>query len=79
MRAAEPDPDLYDSLVPAGNAVGFSAGLMDKLVDASAAYLVRQPQAGVQIFDTWAGVLPGGRICPMVHRSHATDRRKGAQ
>jgi hypothetical protein len=58
MRAAEPDPDLYDSLVPAGNAVGFSAGLMDKLVDASAAYLVRQPQAGVQIFDTWAGVLP---------------------
>ena len=34
---------------------------MDKLVDASAAYLVRQLQAGVdavQIFDTWAGVLP---------------------
>ena len=37
------------------------AGLIDKLVDASAAYLVRQLQAGVdavQIFDTWAGVLP---------------------
>jgi uroporphyrinogen decarboxylase len=37
------------------------ACLMDKLVDASAAYLVRQLQAGVdavQIFDTWAGVLP---------------------
>jgi uroporphyrinogen decarboxylase len=37
------------------------AGLMDKLVDASAAYLVRQLRAGVdavQIFDTWAGVLP---------------------
>ena len=37
------------------------AGLMDKLVDASAAYLVQQLQAGVdavQIFDTWAGVLP---------------------
>jgi uroporphyrinogen decarboxylase len=37
------------------------AGLMEKLVDASAAYLVRQLQAGVdavQIFDTWAGVLP---------------------
>jgi len=37
------------------------AGLMDKLVDASAAYLLRQLQAGVdavQIFDTWAGVLP---------------------
>jgi uroporphyrinogen decarboxylase len=37
------------------------ASLIDKLVDASASYLVRQLQAGVdavQIFDTWAGVLP---------------------
>jgi uroporphyrinogen decarboxylase len=35
--------------------------LTDMLVDASAAYLIRQLQAGadaVQIFDTWAGVLP---------------------
>ena len=35
--------------------------LMDVLVEASASYLVRQLQAGadaVQIFDTWAGVLP---------------------
>jgi uroporphyrinogen decarboxylase len=35
--------------------------LVDVLVDASAAYLIRQLQAGadaVQIFDTWAGVLP---------------------
>jgi uroporphyrinogen decarboxylase len=34
---------------------------MDILVEASAGYLVRQLQAGadaVQIFDTWAGVLP---------------------
>jgi uroporphyrinogen decarboxylase len=37
------------------------AGLIDILVEASAGYLVRQLQAGadaVQIFDTWAGVLP---------------------
>jgi uroporphyrinogen decarboxylase len=37
------------------------AGLMDKLVEASASYLIRQLQAGadaVQIFDTWAGILP---------------------
>jgi uroporphyrinogen decarboxylase len=35
--------------------------LMDVLVEASVSYLVRQLQAGadaVQIFDTWAGVLP---------------------
>jgi uroporphyrinogen decarboxylase len=35
--------------------------LIDKLVDASAGYLIRQLQAGVdavQIFDTWSGILP---------------------
>ncbi len=38
------------------------ARLMDLLVETSASYLVRQFQAGadaVQIFDTWAGILPG--------------------
>jgi uroporphyrinogen decarboxylase len=37
------------------------AQLIDRLVDASVGYLARQLQAGVdavQIFDTWAGVLP---------------------
>jgi uroporphyrinogen decarboxylase len=37
------------------------AKLMDILVEASAGYLVRQFEAGVdavQIFDTWAGILP---------------------
>jgi uroporphyrinogen decarboxylase len=37
------------------------AKLIDRLVDASAAYLIGQFQAGVdavQIFDTWSGVLP---------------------
>lgn len=36
--------------------------LIDRLIDASAAYLVRQIDAGVdvvQIFDSWAGDLPG--------------------
>ena len=37
------------------------AGLIDKLIDASASYLAAQLKAGVdvvQIFDTWAGGLP---------------------
>ena len=47
-----------------GDPDGFSE-LIDKLVDASASYLIRQLQAGadvVQIFDTWAGVLPAGEF-----------------
>jgi uroporphyrinogen decarboxylase len=41
------------------------AALIDLLVEASAAYLVRQFQAGVeavQIFDSWAGLLPAGEF-----------------
>jgi uroporphyrinogen decarboxylase len=41
------------------------AVLIDRLVDASASYLIRQLQAGVdavQIFDTWAGVLPAAEF-----------------
>jgi uroporphyrinogen decarboxylase len=41
------------------------ASLIDVLVEASAAYLIRQFEAGVdavQIFDTWAGVLPAGEF-----------------
>lgn len=37
------------------------AGLIDMLVEASASYLVKQFEAGVdavQIFDSWAGILP---------------------
>ena len=39
--------------------------LIDKLVDASASHLIRQLRAGVdavQIFDTWAGVLPADEL-----------------
>jgi uroporphyrinogen decarboxylase len=39
--------------------------LIDILVEASTSYLIRQFAAGVdavQIFDTWAGVLPGGEF-----------------
>jgi uroporphyrinogen decarboxylase len=39
--------------------------LVDLLVEVSAAYLIRQFEAGVdavQIFDTWAGILPDGEF-----------------
>jgi uroporphyrinogen decarboxylase len=39
--------------------------LIERLVDASASYLLRQFEAGVdavQIFDTWAGVLPAEQL-----------------
>jgi uroporphyrinogen decarboxylase len=41
------------------------AKLIDALVEASASYLIRQFAAGVdavQIFDTWAGILPAGEF-----------------
>ncbi len=50
------------------------AKLIDVLVDASASYLVRQFAAGVdavQIFDTWAGILPAGEFEMWCIRPHA--------
>jgi uroporphyrinogen decarboxylase len=41
------------------------ATLIDTLIEASASYLIRQFRAGVdavQIFDTWAGILPHGEF-----------------
>ncbi|HEY1747483.1 MAG TPA: uroporphyrinogen decarboxylase [Xanthobacteraceae bacterium] len=41
------------------------AALMEILIEASASYLIRQLAAGVeavQIFDTWAGILPAGEF-----------------
>jgi uroporphyrinogen decarboxylase len=41
------------------------AALTDALIEASASYLIRQFRAGVdavQIFDTWAGILPDGEF-----------------
>jgi uroporphyrinogen decarboxylase len=41
------------------------ATLIDTLIEASASYLIRQLRAGVdavQIFDTWAGILPDGEF-----------------
>ena len=58
------------------------ARLIDVLVKASIDYLVRQLQAGadaVQIFDTWAGVLPPEEFRALVHRADARHRRRRAR
>jgi uroporphyrinogen decarboxylase len=61
MIAGRGTPDQEPArLFAYSDPAGFT-GLIDKLVEASASYLVRQLQAGVdavQIFDTWAGILP---------------------
>jgi len=61
MIAGQGTPDQAPArLFAYADPEGFAA-LMDKLVEASASYLIRQLQAGadaLQIFDTWAGILP---------------------
>jgi len=59
--AGEGTPDQAPARVFAYRHPEAFAALIERLVNASIAYLVRQLQAGadaVQIFDTWAGVLP---------------------
>jgi uroporphyrinogen decarboxylase len=61
MIAGHGTPDQAPARLFAYREAEAFANLVDVLVEASAAYLTRQLQAGadaVQIFDTWAGVLP---------------------
>jgi uroporphyrinogen decarboxylase len=61
MIAGQGTPDQGPARLFAYREPAAMAALIDILVEASVAYLVRQLQAGadaVQIFDTWAGVLP---------------------
>ena len=61
MIAGHGTPDQAPARLFAYNDAAAFDVLMDVLVEASTGYLVRQLQAGadaVQIFDTWAGVLP---------------------
>ncbi len=61
MIAGRGTPDQAPARIFAYREPDTFAAVMDVLVEASAAYLIRQLQAGVdavQIFDTWAGVLP---------------------
>jgi len=61
MIAGEGTPDQTPARIFAYRYPEVFASLIDRLANASVAYLVRQLQAGadaVQIFDTWAGILP---------------------
>lgn len=61
MVAGEGTPDQAPARLFAYAYPDVFAELMDILVEASASYLVQQLRAGVdavQIFDTWAGILP---------------------
>ncbi len=61
MIAGRGTPDQAPARLFAYRHPSLFATLIDRLVDASAAYLLRQLAAGaeaVQIFDSWAGVLP---------------------
>jgi uroporphyrinogen decarboxylase len=61
MIAGEGTPDQVPARIFAYRYPEAFAALIDRLVNASIAYLMQQLHAGadaVQIFDTWAGVLP---------------------
>ena len=61
MIAGEGTPDQAPARIFAYRYPDAFAALIDRLANASITYLVRQLQAGadaVQIFDTWAGILP---------------------
>jgi uroporphyrinogen decarboxylase len=61
MVAGRGTPDQEPTRLFAYREPAMFALLMDRLVEASACYLIRQFRAGVdavQIFDTWAGMLP---------------------
>src|SRR5262249_24259031 len=65
MIAGQGTPDQSPARLFAYRHPEAFAKLIEALVDASAGYLVRQFAAGidaVQIFDTWAGILPAGEF-----------------
>jgi uroporphyrinogen decarboxylase len=65
MIAGFGTPDQFPARIFAYRHPQAFAELIDLLVDASAEYLVRQFEAGVdavQIFDSWAGILPAAQF-----------------
>jgi uroporphyrinogen decarboxylase len=61
MIAGRGTPDQAPARLLAYREPKLFAALIDRLVEASAAYLLRQIEAGaeaLQIFDSWSGVLP---------------------
>ena len=74
MIAGRGTPDQLPARLFAYQQPEAFATLIDLLVEASASYLVRQFKAGVdavQIFDTWAGILPAREFDRCCIRPHA--------
>src|SRR5262249_46835255 len=74
MIAGQGTPDQSPARLFAYRHPEAFAKSVDALVEASAGYLVRQFVAGVdavQIFDTWAGILPAGEFEMWGIRPHA--------
>ena len=82
MIAGRGTPDQAPARLMAYREPQAFARMIDILVSVSSRYLVEQLRAGadaVQIFDTWAGVLPPRGIRALVHRADAADRRERAR
>jgi uroporphyrinogen decarboxylase len=74
MIAGQGTPDQFPARLFAYRHPEAFAKLIEILVDASVSYLVRQFAAGVdavQIFDTWAGILPAQEFESWCIRPHA--------
>ena len=80
MVAGQGTPDQAPARLLAYREPDAFARLIEILVAATVRHLVGQLQAGadvLQLFDTWAGILPPAEFCALVRRTGAADRRAG--
>ena len=82
MVAGQGTPDQAPARMMAYRHPEAFAEIIDVLVENSIQYLLGQLKAGadvLQIFDTWAGVLPPREFRALVDRTGETHRRRRAR
>ena len=82
MVAGQGTPDQAPARMMAYRHPEAFAEIIDVLVENSIQYLLGQLKAGadaLQIFDTWAGVLPPREFRALVDRTCETHRRRSAR